>query len=170
MRSRLTTTSCSAVEDRGCPSDMRNEARSRSLSCWSRHRRVCVETAIRQTLVAMGHLCGTRVQGHPSRPWEGVDNLWNWNIHLCDLFHNLCNWNIHLCDLFHNLSNWNVHDLLQFSTFPINTKFHQLKHRLCVLHNHAEFVMDPFHDVTSQIRTDRTALDRRQQTKDNVFD
>ena len=88
-------------------------------------------------------------------------NLWNWNIHLCDLFHNLCNWNIHICDLFHNLSNWNVHDLLQFSTFPINTKFHQLKHRLCVLLNHAVFVMDPFQEVTPQIRTNRTALDRR---------
>ena len=47
---------------------------------------------------------------------------------------NLSNWNIHLCDLFHNLCNWNIYDLLQFSTFPINAKFHQLKHRLCVLH------------------------------------
>ena len=33
-----------------------------------------------------------------------------------------------ICDLLHNLSNWNVYDLLQFSTYPNNTKFHQLKH------------------------------------------
>ena len=82
-------------------------------------------------------------------------NLWNWNVHLCDFLHNLSNWNVHLCNLFHNSSNWNIHEVLQFSTFPINTEFHQLKNRLCVLLNHAVFVMDPFHDVTSQIRTDR---------------
>ena len=57
--------------------------------------------------------------------------------HLCDLFHNLCKWNIHLCDLVHNLCNWNVHALLQFSRFPHPYQIQQLKHRLCVLLNHA---------------------------------
>ena len=79
-----------------------------------------------------------------------------------------------LCDLFHNLCNWNIHDLLQFSIFPnpyqIPTKYQQLKHRLYVLLNHAVFVMDSFHEATPRIRTNRTALDRRQQTKDDLFD
>ena len=97
-------------------------------------------------------------------------NLRNWNIHLCDLFRNLWNWNVHFCDLFHNLSNWNIHDLLQFS--HISNQYQNLpaKHRLCVLLNQAVFVTDPFHDVTPQIRTDRTSLDRRQHTKNNLFD
>ena len=85
-------------------------------------------------------------------------NLWNWNIQLCDLFHNLINWNIQPCDLSHNLSNWNIHDLFQFSIFP----------------NPYQIPPAEASSVRASqprcIRTNRTALDRRQQTKDNLFD
>ena len=48
-----------------------------------------------------------------------------------------------------------------FPTHTTHTKFQQLKHRLCVLLNHAVLVMDPFHEVTPRIRTNRTALNGR---------
>ena len=55
-----------------------------------------------------------------------------------------------------NLWNWNINDLLWSSRFP-NTyhayQIQQLKHRLCVLLNHAVPAMDSLHGVTPRIRT-----------------
>ena len=65
----------------------------------------------------------------------------------------------HLCSLFHILLNWNINDLLRLSRFP-NTyhayQIQQLKHRLCVLLNHAVPAMDSFHGVTPRIRTNQS--------------
>ena len=48
-----------------------------------------------------------------------------------------------------------------FPTHTTHTKFQQLMYRLCVLLNHAVLVMDPFHEVTPRIRTNRIALNGR---------